>query len=109
MKKYHIILVCICILFSSCGTYVKYFGDKLGPTTSVDVFYSEHDVAKPFKVIGHLTDLYPGKQDVIKAQLVAYAQSIGADAIVITGSTVETNGKTGGSDVVNAEALKYTN
>jgi hypothetical protein len=131
MKKYHIIFNGLCLLLSSCAvpvTYfgdkltqttaadvdypahdVTYFGDKLTPTTAVDVYYSAHDVAKQYKVIGHLAYLYANSQDVIKAKLITYAQKIGADAIVIKGSTIDTNGTfSGGSDVVNADALKYT-
>jgi hypothetical protein len=108
MKKYHIIILAsFCLLLSSCAQVI-YFGDKLAPTTNVDVFYSAHDVTKQYKVIGHLNYPYGGNQDAVKAKFVAYAQKIGADAVVITGSTIDTNGKTG-SDVVNADALKYTN
>jgi len=109
MRNLHIFTIAgLCLLLSSCAT-VTYFGDTVTPaTTNVDVFYSAHDVTKQYKVIGHLNYPYSGSQDVVKAKFVAYAQKIGADAIVITGSTVNTNGTTG-SDVVNADALKYTN
>ena len=106
MKNYHIIIIGLCLLLSSCAPAINYFGDKLPPTTSVDVFYSAHDVTKPYKVIGHLSYLYVDSQDVIKAQLTAYAQKIGADALIITGSTIN-NGSKSGSDVVNADAVKY--
>jgi len=109
MKNLHIfILAGLCLLLSSCAT-VNYFGDTITPpTTNVDVFYSAHDVTRPYRVIGHLNWAYGGKQDLVKSKFVDYAKKIGADAVVITGSTVDTNGKTG-SDVVNADALKYTN
>jgi len=51
---------------------------------------------------------YGGDQEVVKKQLTNYAKKIGADAIVITGSTVSETNKSS-SDYVNAEALKYTN
>jgi hypothetical protein len=109
MKNLHIFIIAgLCLLLSSCAT-VTYFGDTVTPaTTNVDVFYSAHDVTKPYKVIGHLNYLYGGDQATVKAKFVAYAQKIGADAIVIIGRTIDTGGKTG-SDVVNADALKYTN
>jgi len=108
MKNLHIFIIAgLCLILSSCAT-VTYFGDTVTPaTTNVDVFYSAHDVTKQYKVIGHLNCTDNGNQDAIKANLVAYAQKIGADAIVITGRSIDTNGKSG-SDVVNADALKYT-
>lgn len=110
MKNYHILLVSLCVLvLSSCGlVQPTYFGDKLPATTNVDIYYSTHDVKQQYKVIGHLTIPNMG-QDQVKVKLSDYAKTIGADAIVITGNTVDTNGKYGGSDVVNADALKYQN
>ncbi|MBS1526312.1 MAG: hypothetical protein JST19_11725 [Bacteroidetes bacterium] len=100
MKNY-LIAIGISLLLSSC--MVTYIGDKLSPTTSVDVFYSAHDVTKPYKVIGHMTYPNSGKEGV-KDKFVKYGKSIGADAIVITGteSTSDTQ-----SAYVNADALKY--
>ena len=57
-------------------------------------------------MIGHLTIPNVLKQDSIKSKLVAYAKTIGADAVVITGNTVNDGGKSA-SDIVNADALKY--
>jgi len=107
MKNYHIIIACICLTLSSCAVQVNYFGDKLAPTTNVDIYYSAHDVKKEYKVIGHMN--YPNAgQDAVKQKFAEYAKSIGADAVIITGNTVDNGGKTG-SDVVNADALKYGN
>jgi 5,10-methylenetetrahydrofolate reductase len=106
MKNYHVLFISLCLLLASCGIIQPtYFGDKLPPTTSVDIFYSAHDVKQQYKVIGHLTIPNIG-QEKVKAKLMEYAKTIGADAIVITGNTVDTGGKYG-SDVVNADALKY--
>jgi hypothetical protein len=107
MKNYHIITASLCLLLlSSCLTLKPtYFGDKFPATTSVDIFYSAHDVKQAYKVIGHLTIANIG-QDSVKSKFVAFAKTIGADAIVITGNTVDTGGKTG-SDIVNADALRY--
>jgi hypothetical protein len=106
MKKLHYLVIGLCLLVSACSQ-VMYFGDTLPATTSVDVFYSAHDVTRQYKVIGHLNCGY-GPQDQVKKYLTNYAKKIGADAIVITGSTV-TEGTKSGSDVINADALKYTN
>ena len=43
MKNYHIILLGLCLLLSSCLSQMTYFGDKFPPTTSIDVYYSAHD------------------------------------------------------------------
>jgi len=107
MKNYHILLFSLCLLLSACATLTPtYFGDKLPPTSSVETFYSEHDVKQPYKVIGHLTIPNLESQDSIKSKLARYGKSIGADAIVISGNTVNSGKYT--SDVVNADALKYT-
>ena len=106
MKNYHIIIIGLCLLLSSCVVPITYFGDKLTPTTSVDIYYSAHDVTKQYKVIGHLTIPNNNRQDQIKAQLSAYAKNIGADAIVITGTDATKDSQ---DAVVNADALKYTN
>jgi hypothetical protein len=83
----------------------RYFGDKLPPTTSVDIYYSAHDVKPQYHVMGHMTIQNIG-QDKVKAKFVDYGKSIGADGVIITGNTVDDGGKYG-SDVVNADAIKY--
>ncbi len=102
--KNHIMLLALglCLLVSSCVT-VSYLGDTLPPTTSVDIYYSAHDVTKNYKVIGHLS-CPNGGTDFAKKELSAYAQKIGADAIVITGTDATKNDQ---AAVVNADALKY--
>ena len=106
MKNYLLIALAFCFLLSACRVIQPdYFGEKYPPTTNVDVFYSSHDVKKDYKVIGHM-NLSNFGQDSVKSKFVRYAKSIGADAIVITGSTINNSVK-GGSDVVNADALKY--
>lgn len=106
MKNHKTYLLSLCLLLSSCVAMPSYFGDKLTPTTAVDVYYSAHDVQKNYKVIGHL-NMPNGNQDVVKEKLTAYAKKIGADAIIITGNTVNNSLKYT-SDIVNADALKYT-
>lgn len=102
----NLLLIISIALFAACGAIQpSYFGDKLPPTTSVDLFYSTHDVKQPYKVIGHLTIPNIG-QEAVKGKMLDYAKTIGADAIVITGSTVDNSGKFS-SSIVNADALKY--
>jgi len=106
MKNHLLIIAVFCFFLSACAVSMpSYFGDKFPPTTNVDIFYSTHDVKKEYKVIGHMN--YPNiGQEAVKDKFIAYAKSIGADAIVITGNTVN-DGTKSGSDVVNADVLKY--
>jgi len=104
MKNHHLLIICFCLLLSACALPITYFGDKLAPTTSVDLYYSAHDVTKPYKVIGHLTCSNSVDQEKVKIQLRAYAQKIGADAIVISGTDAIKDSQ---DAVVNADALKY--
>jgi hypothetical protein len=102
IKNYQLAIIALCFLLSSCAT-VSYFGDRLTPTSAVDTYYSAHDVTKAYKVIGHLT--YPnGNQETVKAKLIDYAKSIGADAIIISGTEATKDNQ---AAVVNADALKY--
>jgi hypothetical protein len=105
MKSYQIIFAGICLLLSSCATFVSYTGDKTNPTKSVDVFYSSHDVTKSFKVIGHLA-VGNATTEIVKKAFIARAKRVGADAIVITNTEATNNSQAG---VVTADALKYTN
>jgi hypothetical protein len=105
MKKHKFAFIGLCTLLSSCAFPVSYFGDKLAPTTSVDIFYSAHDVTRQYKVIGHLNLVNLG-EDYVKAKFVEQAKKIGADAIVITGIDAIKNDQTA---YINADALKYTN
>jgi len=105
MKNYHIIILSgFCMLLSACAVPVTYFGDKLTPTSTIDIYYSAHDVKKEYKVIGHLTCQNTINQERVKAELSEYAKKIGADAVVILGTDATKNDQ---AAVVNADALKY--
>jgi len=96
-------LVLFLALLSSCSSLVTYVGDQYPATKTVDIYYSAHDVKKPFKVIGHMA--YPdGGTSMVRSAFAAYGKKIGADAIVITGTE---NSKEGQAAIVNADALKY--
>lgn len=102
----NLLLLLSLVFLAACGAIQpSYFGDRFPATTSVDLFYSTHDVKQPYQVIGHLTMTNIG-QDSVKSRIIAYAKTIGADAVVITGNTVN-DGTKSASDVVNADALKY--
>jgi 5,10-methylenetetrahydrofolate reductase len=105
MKKYLLLITGICLLFSSCAVPITYFGDRLTPTNSVEIYYSAHDVKHEYKVIGHLTCQNFANQDEVKQKLSDYAKKIGADAVVILGTD---NSKNDQAAIVTADALKYT-
>lgn len=101
MKNF-LIISGLSLLLCGCAV-VSYVGDKYPPSSSVDVYYSAHDVTKSYKVIGHMTFPNVGTE-ALKAKFVEYGKSIGADAVVITG----TQGiKDSDSAYVTADALKY--
>jgi len=102
MKYIPAIIVALCILIQSC-VLVTYIGDKYPPTSNVEIFYSLHDVKKPYKVIGHMTYPNSGTKSV-KSAFEAYGKKIGADAIVISGTEATQDNNAG---VVSADALKY--
>ncbi|WP_295720977.1 hypothetical protein [Mucilaginibacter sp.] len=105
MKNHYSFTAGICLLLSSCAVPITYFGDRLSPTTSVEIYYSTHDVKREYKVIGHLTcENYP-KQEAVKQRLSEYAKTVGADAVVILGTDATKNNQ---AAIVNADALKYT-
>jgi hypothetical protein len=103
MKKHFIFFASLGLLLSGCVT-VSYFGDKLEPTSHVDIFYAAHDVMRNYKVIGHLA-CNNFSQEKVKLELTDYAKKIGADAIIITGTDATKNDQ---AAVINADALKYT-
>jgi hypothetical protein len=106
MKKFHLLIATLFLfLMSSCSYSITYFGDKYSATSSIDIYYSVHDVKKDYKVIGHLTCPYAG-QTIVKKQLSSYAKKIGADAIIITGTESSDDHQ---ASTVKADALRYTN
>jgi len=99
-RTYLVIIMSFCFLLASCALPVTYLGDRLTPTSSIDFFYSAHDVKVDYKVIGHLT-CGNGRENIVKSSLTEYAKKIGADAITSPNGDIQ-------SGVVNADALKYT-
>ena len=103
MKNYHLILVSFCLLLSSCAQPIVYTGPKLTKTTTVDVFYSVSEVKKHYTVMGRLIS-HKYADDIVKHELIKFAKTIGADAIVIIGVDKTITGK---PNRVVADALKY--
>jgi len=95
-------LIAFCFLLSSCSI-PSYLGDKYPSTDKVDVYYSAHDIKRPYKVIGHMSYTNSGtKQD--KSAFIAYGKKIGADAIIITGTEATKDSQ---AAIATADAVKY--
>ena len=103
MKKRFIRLILFFIVLSSCSIGITYIGDKYPATSAVDIYYSAHDIGKPYRVIGHMS--YPNSgTNMVRSAFAAYGKKIGADAFVITGTE---NAKNNQAATINADALKY--
>ena len=75
------------ILFTACGTQVKYLGSNYSVTENVDVFVTQASVKKPFDIIGkgyvqHRVGPEPSVE-VIQRKAVEKAKAKGANAVVI--------------------------
>src|SRR5512134_2058924 len=71
-------------LATSCAT-IDYVGETYQPTTHVDLFFSEAEVGRDYKVIGQVNAT--GDQFVTAAglhqKMMVRARQIGADAVII--------------------------
>lgn len=82
MFKYTVALL---VLFVSACAEVDYVGSSYPPTTHVDVYYSEDDVDKDHRVMGHAVahaDDFVSIEKLQKA-LIEEARNRGADGIII--------------------------
>lgn len=75
------------ILFTACGTQVRYLGSNYSVTESVDVFVTQSSVKKPFEIIGkgyiqHRVGPEPSVE-IIQRKAVEKAKANGANAVVI--------------------------
>ncbi|MDB5136158.1 MAG: hypothetical protein JWP37_2761 [Mucilaginibacter sp.] len=103
MKNYRLVFISLCLLLYSCAQPIIYTGQKLPPTKSVDVFYTGETITRHYKVIGHMISHHYA-DDIVKKELMRYAKSIGADAVIIIGVDTSVTGK---PNRVAADALKY--
>ena len=99
------LLLGLTLLISSCRT-VSYMGDKLPPTSKLDVYYDTKDVKKNYKVIGHIYASTLIRAEKSREAILTKAKSAGADAVIIPKITTNTNGKTTES-YQEADAIKY--
>lgn len=110
MKKYVFFALAPLMFLFSCIATLKYMGDTHPPTTNVDIYYSSHDVKKPYTVFGKASDSGSNLQK-IQNQIVAEAKKRGANGIIylnIQNSNAVTNGNSDPSNVViNANFIEY--
>lgn len=78
------VLVSLACLAAGCAT-IDFVGESYEPTAHVDVFFSEADVPRQYRVIGQV--LASGDQFVsassLNARMLARAREKGADAVII--------------------------
>ena len=84
MLKAMVFAVVVPLAATSCAT-IDYVGETYQPTTHVDLFFSEAEVGRDYKVIGQVNAT--GDQFVtasgLHQKLMARAHQIGADAVII--------------------------
>jgi hypothetical protein len=106
MKNQVLLIAVILLLISSCVIIpVTYFGDRLPPTTSIEIYYSAHDVKHEYKVIGHLTCPNFLDQEEVKSKLSDYAKNCRCRCRSYLGTD---KSKDSQAAIVTADALKYT-
>jgi len=73
-------------LLSGC-TKIDFVGEEYTPTTHVDLFFSEEDVSREYKVMGHIVATADDAVSAEKMQkdMMKKAMEKGADGIVILG------------------------
>ena len=107
-------LFILVILFSTGCASVNYVGHEFGPTTEVDIYYSEDAIDQDFELIGHgLGTGFWVKNRKIEAKLIDEAKEKGADAILYTGlgksNILIGNGFSTDEKQMNVAFLRYKN
>lgn len=92
-------LLAAAALFSGC-TSIDYVGEEYPPTTKVDLFFSEDDITREYKVMGHLLATAEEGISAEKMQkdIKKKAMEKGADGVVVLGF----------EKYVSGEETKYT-
>jgi hypothetical protein len=98
MNKYLFIAVAFALLLTACSQPIVYSGDKFPKTKAIEIFYDTKDIARPYKVIGHIK-AHKYSDNIERIDLIHFGKSIGADAVIVLGSD--------GTKYVNADAIKY--
>ncbi len=94
-SKLFFLLLTVLFLPGGC-TKLDYIGDEYPPTTNVEMYFSEDDLTREYKVMGHLIAT---AGDVVSAEkmqkeMKKKAMEKGADAIIILGMEKYQSGET---------------
>lgn len=108
MKKYLPFTILASLLLLSCES-VRYIGTSYPQTDHVDIYYSAHDVKKPYEVIGKASNAGNNLQK-NQDKIINEAKKRGADGIIYS-DMQNTNSVAGGysatSAVLNADFIRY--
>lgn len=94
------LMVVLNLFLFACGgddVDVDYLGDLYPPTSDVDVYFSQDDVAEGYLVMGHAT-AERGDTEALQEMLIEKAEESGADGIIFEGFD---RIKTGEQTIVN--------
>lgn len=85
--KFKLCIPIILFLLTGCAS-INYLGESYSPTRHVDLFFSENDITKEYKVIGRMeatadADELIYSSDKFTEEILKKAREKGADAIVI--------------------------
>ena len=112
MSKHSVSLTAAFFLFISACAEVDYVGESYSPTDHVDVYYSENDVEKDYKVMGHAV-AHAGdfvSTEKLRDALIKEARKRGADGLIMYGlDRIRGGDSTGKEDEtqIRAEYIKY--
>lgn len=86
MKRFFFIAILLFVMLS-CGLQknYSYIGISYSPTSHIDIYYSANDIKQKNETMGHLQDQTNSDQwsiNNLKEQIVKFAKSKGADAVV---------------------------
>jgi hypothetical protein len=104
-------------LAAGCGTMrVEYVGETFPATETMDIFFDQKDISRPYKNVGEVVGTMPEnsrhKTKQLQDKMVAEAKLNGADAILFGSVRAVTTAWSGGSNyyelVLKGTLLKYT-
>ncbi|MEJ8818100.1 hypothetical protein [Lacibacter sp. H407] len=89
LKLYAILL----LILSSCATKISYVGAKTNPVAATDVFVTETNIQRPYKIMGK-GFVKPGSfdrnfEETMQRKSVKQAKKIGADAVLFLDYAVQ--------------------
>ena len=108
LHLYSVLTIALFIL-SSCSPAIYYLGDSYPSSSSVDVFYNAKEIKKEYKTMGRMTkEVLSYKAESDRKQMIETARKKGADGIIFSDLTLETDARKSDQVTVKAELIKYT-